>query len=61
MSNIYFVKYKEKLQKIKIYIGTKTTFDFFRYKTFLFFNKFILTDIKLNCKKSRFLEKKRRF
>ena len=26
------------LQKIKIYIGTKTTFDIFRYKKFVFFN-----------------------
>ena len=33
-----FGRYKKKLKKIKIYIGTKTTYDFFRYKKFLFFN-----------------------
>ena len=30
--NVYFGKYKMKLQKIKIYIVTKTTYDFYDYE-----------------------------
>ena len=53
--------------KIKIYIGTKTTFDFSDTKKFLFFNVkdfifskciceiYILADIKLNWRNLRFL------
>ena len=53
--------------KIKIYIGTKTTFDFSDTKKILFFNVkdfifskyiceiYILADIKWNWRNSRFL------
>ena len=45
-----FAEIKLKLQKIKNYIGTKTTFEFFEYKKIFFFNVKAFIFYKYICK-----------